>query len=412
MKRIVILADDMTGVVDTAVQFSKQGIPACVWRLPRRGVPLSCEVTAINLELRHLPAPEVHARMYIAAREALAQGADILYVKTDSGLRGSIGVAISAASQASGKGVLYVPAYPAMRRYTHGGVYYIDGQSVSKSVFGRDLYNVVRCDNLVELLHNQGVNRVRCVAQIDSMIPQSEETIIADVRTEEELSAIARRICGAQSPLVLAGCAGFAAHLPTVAGMKTGNARADIPRADRMMIVTGSVADQTFRQLRHLCNREGVCYSLGKLQADGHTPDDIAAMLAKSPYRCVVLASSLSPEEFNHNLKAERFSGENLLRRGAQIANILGETAARILKSGWSGMMMVIGGDTFFATLSCLGCDTLIPWAELSAGVALSNCLCADGSHWLISKAGSFGGENVLEVIARAILCPDSCCDP
>lgn len=55
-----------------------------------------------------------------------------------------------------GKNIVFVPAFPAMRRITVDGVHYIDGIPVKESVFGQDPFEPVMYDRVDELLRATG----------------------------------------------------------------------------------------------------------------------------------------------------------------------------------------------------------------------------------------------------------------
>ncbi|MDR1439675.1 MAG: four-carbon acid sugar kinase family protein [Clostridiales bacterium] len=104
MVELAVIADDLTGALDTGVQFAKQGVATLVAveagaDLPAHGSP--CPVIVANAESRHLPAGAAGERVRRIARGAMAIGAKCLYKKTDSGLRGNIGAELEALIEAA-----------------------------------------------------------------------------------------------------------------------------------------------------------------------------------------------------------------------------------------------------------------------------------------------------------------------
>ncbi|MDR1024463.1 MAG: four-carbon acid sugar kinase family protein, partial [Treponema sp.] len=69
MYTLLVLADDLTGALDTAVKFAKRGIPAQVlvrWkgagsRSPETEAPPGGGVLVINTNTRHCPAAEARS---------------------------------------------------------------------------------------------------------------------------------------------------------------------------------------------------------------------------------------------------------------------------------------------------------------------------------------------------------------
>ena len=159
MVKLLILADDFTGALDTGVQFAEEGAATLVVTDPNYDFsppPGGENVIVFDTETRHV-SPEAAYRT-ISHAVSLAKGAGIsyFYKKTDSALRGNIGAELAALMDAAGAPRLhFVPAYPRMGRTTRQGIHYIDGIPVAESVFGRDPFNPVTCSNVTELIGMQ-----------------------------------------------------------------------------------------------------------------------------------------------------------------------------------------------------------------------------------------------------------------
>jgi uncharacterized protein YgbK (DUF1537 family) len=87
---------------------------------------------------------------------------------------------------------------------------------------------------------------------------------------------------------------------------------------------------------------------------------------------------------------------------GRIISDRLGEIAKTILTAGWSGALILSGGDTALGVCRSLGATAIALCTELLPGVALGTLV--GGPHAdlpVITKAGSFGEEDVLCQISR-----------
>lgn len=120
MVKLLILADDFTGALDTGVQFAACGIPT---RVVVREVPqlASCESTVlvVDTETRHLPQKQAFSVVETLTSRAVKAGVRCIYKKTDSALRGNIGAELSALYKASGSRQLsFLPAFPQIGRTT------------------------------------------------------------------------------------------------------------------------------------------------------------------------------------------------------------------------------------------------------------------------------------------------------
>ena len=110
--------DDLTGALDTALQFRKAGQQAFV--STRSGVwPADGRVVAMSTETRHTSAETAAAQVQAAFR-ALRPGTQRrLYKKTDSLLRGNVGAELRVLRHAAGADpIVFAPAFPAGGRTT------------------------------------------------------------------------------------------------------------------------------------------------------------------------------------------------------------------------------------------------------------------------------------------------------
>ena len=99
MIQLLIIADDLTGAADTAVQFSKKGIATLV--TVDRDIDIASldprtTVLAVDIESRHLSPSEAADRLARVVRRAVDCGVENFYKKTDSTLRGNIGAELEA----------------------------------------------------------------------------------------------------------------------------------------------------------------------------------------------------------------------------------------------------------------------------------------------------------------------------
>ena len=158
MKRLLVIADDFTGALDTGVQFAKEGIPAKV--TDDRNSDLAelfsqAQVVVVDTESRHLSPEAARREVAQVIQRVSAAKVDIIYKKTDSALRGNVGAELSALLERYPDETLaFAPAFPSMNRLTRDGVQYIDGVPVSESPFGQDPVDPVRASYIPEILRS------------------------------------------------------------------------------------------------------------------------------------------------------------------------------------------------------------------------------------------------------------------
>ena len=90
MTKLLVIADDFTGALDTGIQFAREGTKTCVV-IGADGVLASradYPVIVIDSETRHLPHIEAYETVCRLVNEARAAGVGYIYKKTDSAASG------------------------------------------------------------------------------------------------------------------------------------------------------------------------------------------------------------------------------------------------------------------------------------------------------------------------------------
>ena len=146
--KLLMIADDFTGALDTGIQFAKNGALTKLfigsgWEEELFPESLT-EVLILDTETRHLSPELAYETVYRIVSKAKKFAVDCIYKKTDSGLRGNIGSELEALLDASGELFLaFLPALPEMDRVTIGGIQYANGIPVAQSEFGYDPFEPV-----------------------------------------------------------------------------------------------------------------------------------------------------------------------------------------------------------------------------------------------------------------------------
>lgn len=183
MVKLLIIADDFTGALDTGIQFKKQGICTQVFtkkQISDDEIKPDTQVLVIDSETRPLSKDEAYSEVKSIAEWALSAGIEIIFKKTDSALRGNIGAELSALADAAKNGtVFFLPGYPGMNRITKDGFHYIDGELLEKSVFGQDPFEPVTKSYIPDIIHEQ--------SDISVVSVKTDETV---QKTDKEISEI------------------------------------------------------------------------------------------------------------------------------------------------------------------------------------------------------------------------------
>ena len=107
--KLLIVADDLTGGLDTGVQFARQGIKVRVVVNPDPAgdwTHNAAQVLVAVSESRHMMPEDAYETVYRIISAGRQAGIPYFYKKTDSALRGNIGAELDAALKASGAEVL------------------------------------------------------------------------------------------------------------------------------------------------------------------------------------------------------------------------------------------------------------------------------------------------------------------
>ena len=412
--KLLIVADDLTGGLDTGVQFTRQGIMVRVVVDPDpsgKWTRTAAQVLVAVSETRHMPPGDAYETVYRIISAGRQAGIPYFYKKTDSALRGNIGAELGAALKASGAEVLsFLPAYPAMNRVTVEGCHLIDGVPVAQSVFGRDPFNPVAESDVRKLVASQTDTPVTCDERCGKGI------LIVDAQSDEDLRTAGERLFTKGYLSVSAGCAGFAAFLPDLLGLDRGEVPDSYDLGDGLLVISGSLNPVTMRQIRfaqkrgfvRICPKPGQeeLFRNGAAQS-GENPASLrcagssatqnagpSAILWCGEKWVILDSSEIDPgeEAFRGYMRGKGMdSGETRVLIAAYLAEILAE-----IEDSVEGTVMIVGGDTLLSCLRRLGCRDLEPLAELFPGVVLSRYRAGGKEKLLISKSGGFGKESLL----------------
>lgn len=412
MIRLLMIADDFTGALDTGVQLAGCGARTRVVTDPAFALDGAgdAEVLVIDAETRHLPPRRAGEIVGGIVERAVAQGIPHIYKKTDSALRGNVGAELSAMLKASGEDVLpFLPAYPQIGRRTVGGVHYIGETPVSESVFGVDPFEPVRHARVAELIGEQSGVPVRSLPA-DAPLPGGAGICVYDAASLEDLERTGAALARAGRLRISAGCAGFGAVLPALLGL-AGGEKAPLPRLDpRLLVVCGSVNPITLAQLDEaekngfsrlrLLPRQKLEPDYWRGEAGRRALAEIEAMLAKNG-RCILDSNDRGGNQPTADCAAAMGCDLEALR--VRVASGIGQLVGALLTSPQVGTLLLTGGDTLLQCMERAGIRELEPVRELEKGVVLARFTYGGRTRYVITKSGGFGQRDLLTRLARRL---------
>jgi len=341
-----LIADDLTGALDTAAEFSGLTGPVPVrWDLPERGS------AALDTGTREASRNDAEARVSALAPALL--GADIAFKKLDSLLRGQVGAELAACVAAQPwRSVVLAPAFPAQGRITR------DLRQMTRQP-GGSWRQVGR--SLSDLLAEVGLTWRK--GDPDAPLPPGLS--VFDATEQRDLGRIAAIGTAAPGPVLWCGSGGLGRAL-------AGAHPAQVDRALRAPVLGLFGSDQavTARQL-------AACGTLWHRLSDSD-PRPIAAALTRD-------GAALASVSLPSNLEREDAA--------ARIAQIFGDLVHTLQPPG---TLIAAGGETLRALCASLGATALSAQGLVAPGVPRSVLV---GGRWdgvaVISKSGAFGQDSL-----------------
>ncbi|MCL2121977.1 MAG: four-carbon acid sugar kinase family protein [Clostridiales bacterium] len=442
MIELLIVADDITGALDTGVQLVKQHIPVRILTDPSDGCwdTPGYPVLVLAPETRHLSPADAYRLVSGIFQHARTLAIPFLYKKTDSALRGNIGAELQAMADVyPEESLCFVPAFPAAGRSTKSGVHYIDGTPVASSAFGQDPFSPVEESYVPSWLARRGL-RQRCLSVECGQLPsvmEKGDILVFDAEIEEDLDQITGFV-EQNSVRLLAGCAGFAAYLPRLIRRYGAppEARRDLQH-DMQRDPQRDLQRDLQRELQHDLQRDLQRELQHDLPDERHslpdrqrfslsakdkpmivfsgslnriTGDQIRAAVAKG-FTAIPITDSMLFQADSENLPDSLFadirskadlifspsqakpSDPALAQPSSAYASGLGLLAKQIYECCRDRHWMIVGGDTLMAFLRAMRMESLIPLCEIESGVVLAGSL--PGGFVFIAKSGGLGAIDV-----------------
>src|SRR5262245_35299491 len=261
-RSILIIADDLTGAADTAVQFRQAGLSAVVLARPASHRPVWpwAQVVSLSLNTRDAsPAAVQHIwERQAPTIRALAQDA-LVYHKIDSTLRGhpalEVGLLLDCLGAAS---AIIAPAFPKLGRQTIDGIHRVDGVPLAETEYSRPQRRAKATSYLpAALTANDGLPPIHLPWQVidagvevaarwlRQRVDARYRVITADAVDERHLDILTQAVLPLVGRVLLVGSAGWAERL----AMACRGLLADMPTGPGALGIVGSLSAVANRQV-------------------------------------------------------------------------------------------------------------------------------------------------------------------
>lgn len=412
MVKLLIIADDFTGALDTGVQFAGRGAETLVvtnLKYEFQNIDPKVDVLVMVTETRHLKAKQAYDIVYEITKGALEAGIHYIYKKTDSALRGNIGSELKGLMDGARVSTLpFIPAFPVLQRVTRKGIHYIEGMPVAESVFGKDPFEPIVESSVEKIINAQTDVPVVVLERNNNSDIRKTGVLVFDAETDEDLQEIGKRL-GLRGVRFSAGCAGFASILADLLGIK-GSTRRGEKLEENLFIACGSINPVTIRQMK--VAREGGFPHIHltpeqKLEAswlDKNTSEEEIKrwiQMASCEKRFIL---DVNDPEGNDDTDVYRevhcLTTEELR---LSISDNFAAIMKRMIDGGLKATVLCTGGDTLMALMQVLEIYELIPIYELTAGVVITKFAYHGRTYNMISKSGGIGDKDLLLKIEEMI---------
>jgi uncharacterized protein YgbK (DUF1537 family) len=377
--RLAIIADDLTGAMDSSGFLAARGSSASVV-FDLGSVP-DADIVAVSTESRRDSATEAAGKTRRAARALRAR---TIFKKIDSTLRGNVGAELAEIMAELGYGKAVVaPAFPAARRTTVNGVLLVDGVPVSDTPSAGGRATPITESHLPTLLEKSTGYSVGVVgldvitlggeAIRRHLLARSEDILVCDALEQGHLHAVAGAVASMERGWLLCGSGGVARELrPT--SREEHQPPIDMPTQESgpALLVVGSLHEKTAEQLRMAESLRGIPLISPGIESAGE-------VLGRR--RSIGITST-----FDAHVEGEE----------AAVARSLADSAARAVEQIPVGLFRC-GGDVAAEACRKLRVAEVRLIGEVEPGVP-AGCIIGGPAHGMrvVTKAGGLGSPDAI----------------
>ncbi len=424
--QIAIIADDLTGANDTALQFQKRGVETNIL-LDYNNITEAnsnlLSVWATSTETRNIAPDEAIEKIEEAVKSiSTSLNIEHFYKKIDSTMRGNIAVETLAMIEILEMDAsVIIPAFPTEGRITVGGYHLLKTVPIGRSEIAQDPYSPIGESHLPTLLAKQlngneeliGHLNLKTIMngagpvlmKINELIKEGKKLIIADAVSIIDIEQIILAINKSEYNILPTGTAAAAAVLSEIwLPEKTSYIAPEIPKLSTL-IISGSATDINSNQIEKFKNSDEFndSYEVALSQKDiieGVTDDIINSILEHYDRVSTILVhSSYLVDNF------DGFSDETLnaeltkLKFANMITDYLAELTRRVIERK-RVFLVTLGGETSYKCCSAINAMELSLISEVGPAIGV----CVDkNEQYIITKSGNIGNTNTLIDIVKYI---------
>lgn len=415
-----IVADDLTGANDTALQFHLRGANTKIL-LDSEYIPLNkgdTEVWAISTESRNIDCDEAVEKVETAVNSLVNNfSIEYYYKKIDSTLRGNIAQeTLKMLSILEYDAAIVIPAFPQEGRITVGGYHLLKGVPIGRTEIAMDPHSPIIESHVPTLLRSQLCEKEKdlvgtidlktimngagpILIKINELIREGKKLIVADSTSITDIEQLALAIKKCDKKLLPTGTAAGAQVLGRcwLAGIDREKSPVKFEKLPKL-IVSGTATNITAEQINKLeksDDYENVNFIPLNVKdiLSGVEENMIERIVTnlKSGVTVTVHTSHLianfdgfSDDSFNAELTKEKLT--------SIITDYLAELTKKVLEQ-INVILITLGGETSYKCCKAINSHEL----KLIDEVAPAISLCSDiNGHWIVTKSGNLGNTRTL----------------
>ncbi len=427
---IGIIADDLTGANDTALQFHSKGCTTEIL-LDYKEIPQnkpSAGAWAVSTESRNIDPQKAAEATYNACISMKQNfGVELFYKKIDSTLRGNVAAEIVATLKATEKdAAIIAPAFIQEGRITIGGYQLVKGIPIERTEAARDPHAPIYESSVPNILKRQideskkeqvGLIEHAVITKgagpitlkINELVAAGKKLIVCDAVSITDIEQIVMAIKKCSYDILPCGSAGMAQALAASwvdVDRHRQNINKKLPPLPKL-VLSGSATQLSILQIKKLQfdddfeNTYILDLHLEDI-LDGLNPiivQRVANNLSKNNI-VVVHVGSLNIEIEDENSKQrERLIDDGISRE--DLAYKITDYLANLLKEindVKEFILVTIGGETSYKCARALGAENL----QVIDAVLPSIPLCMDdNAQLIITKSGNLGSSTALIEIMK-----------
>ncbi len=422
---IAVIADDLTGANDTALQFFLRGAQTQVAFGEDISIDenLQTEVFAMSTESRNTDAKSASEKVLYAAEHILKKyNFEHIYKKIDSVIRGNIAAEITTLlNSLNFDAAVIFPAFPSEGRTTIGGFQLLKGIPLQRTEVSRDPAFPIMESNILNILRSsmeeEQIKSVDLIPldiimkgagpillTLNDLISKGKKLIVADAVSTTDLEQIALAISKSNYKVLPAGSAGAAQALSNIwhPSSNTIDNELILPKLPKL-VISGSATDLTASQIKRLQETDSIenTYFI-PIKPENIFSNDIEEISQRALHNMgkantVVIHSS---ELIENNEKLSALLLEKELSKEmfiSSICNYLAALTGKIL-SQTQAILITIGGETSYKCLKTIGTKNI----QIKDTVAPAIPLGIDhNGRYIVTKSGNLGTQNTLIEIIK-----------